>query len=245
MARLPIWDLGVAGRLLEAPFAAAGGLFSGARAAYRALRHADRDALRALRELVWSEADRWYLPPVSRWAGGAVGIAAGTMAAAAGAVSAPIRRASAPWLRSLRHQFVEHGRRGAVATINWAAEDMARSAAYLGEAASGAVEFTRRYLTRPDLDEAGRPVVEAIRRGERAGFIGLNWRIHPAIEQAGIPVALTGGLGYSAWQAARHPVFLPDRPVYEPLPGVLASPAIDDMGATGDLVFALNNLRRG
>lgn len=87
------------------------------------------------------------------------------------------------------------------------------------------------------------PVVE---EGAQAGLINLSRTAKPWVREAIIPVAMVGGVASGASRGAASPVGAhPSQPVAG-LPGVTRSSPItkvDDMGATGDIVFAMNNMR--
>lgn len=106
-----------------------------------------------------------------------------------------------------------------------------------GLAAEGAYDLGKRALSRPATRKT-------------TGFRALNREWRPSVIEAAIPVAVVGGAGAGAASHAANP--MPAMPYHERtgMPGAMNSfiptPArahIDDLGATGDLVFALHNRR--
>lgn len=149
-------------------------------------------------------------------AGAIAGMPLGYFGRAVGASSGRIRRAMA---------------RG----TEIAAEAALHEARETALAVEGLWDVGRRMFTKP-----GTPP----RRGE---FIGFRTQVRPWVRESAIPVALVGGAAFGAASQAINPV--PQMPWDEmmTLPGVLTASTPrgypDDLGATGDLVFALNNLR--
>ena len=247
---LVVAPIGKVGELLLSPLSGAisfgTALATSARSAYRAMRSGNlRPALETLRGLAWqagAEGDRWYLPPIGRWAGAAVGTALGMAAGMVPPVGGPLGTAVKRAARAVGRA----GYRAGVAATEAAMVDVARTGQILTEASEGAVEALRRFAVDDVIDEAtGRPVRDLIIRGERTGFVGFNWQMRPWLRESLIPVSVVGGAGLGVVMGRQEPVILPDRPYYGALPGLVGSVPIDDMGASGDVVFALNNMRNG
>lgn len=116
-----------------------------------------------------------------------------------------------------------------------AAETALREAKETALAVEGLWDVGKRLFTTPGTPPG---------RGE---FIGFRTQVRPWVRESAIPVALVGGAAFGTAGAAMSPS--PQMPWDDAmtLPGVLTPSTPrglrDDLGATGDLVFALNNMR--